>query len=234
MFIETLKEVFCMRVKIKFDVIGGLDNPDKYNRVPNATLHALLMNRLPHEFAKESHKKGNKHCLFTFSSTKIDPNTKIGHFIFSSLDKTVEDLIVSLRMDTMFRLGKYVCKLTDIELKEEPDVSNGSVLVRGKLLGSTSDRSRVIRDKEELTELLEDVANHKLYKLGLEPNIKISLFKIKDTTSYYEFDGKEEVHFPATYIIANVEGDPESLKTLMKIGMGQNTGTGNGLMWEVS
>lgn len=194
----------------------------------------MLLSRLPNEYSKRAHQPGN-HCLFTYGSQNVHYEENKGSFIFSSLEETVMDLIVSLRTNELFRLGNYQCKLTDIREIKPIDTSLGNVLLRGRILLSTGDRSRTIREKEEAESMLANIAENKLRELGIEERIIFDIARIRDTKLYYKKVVKEadNGHLPAADLVVNVSGTPEALDTFLMFGAGQNTGAGAGMMWEV-
>ena len=214
-----------------YDIIT---KPDTYEKIPNNQVHAFLLSRLPNQYSERAHTPGN-HCLFTFGSQNIDYERNRGSFIFSSLDETVEDLIVSLRMNEMFRLGKYQCKLYDIREIELPDTSLGNVLLKGRILLSVGDRSRTIREKEEAELWLGNIAENKLTEIGIEERLEFDVLRIRDTKMYYKktLNENDNGHLPAADVVMNVSGSQKALDTFLKFGAGQNTGTGAGMMWEV-
>lgn len=214
-----------------YDIIT---KPSKYEKIPNNQVHAFLLSRLPNKYSERAHTPGN-HCLFTYGSQNIDYERNRGSFIFSSLDEPVEDLIVSLRMNEMFRLGKYQCKLYDIREIDLPDTSLGNVLLRGRILLSVGDRSRTIRKKEEAELWLGNITENKLKEIGINERLDFNLLRIRDTKLYYKKQQNEDDngHLPAADVVMNVSGSQEALDTFLKFGAGQNTGTGAGMMWEV-
>lgn len=219
-----------MRIKIYFDLI---DKPNTYERIPNNQVHGFLNHRLKNTYAKESHVKGHL-CLLTFSSPKIEYDKDRLAFIFSGPDDMAEELIISLRTSPLARIGKYSCQLHDIREIEPVDTSLGKVLLRGRVLMSNSDRSQPIRDISQAETLLANVSENKLKKMGINERLTFDVFRIDETTSYYAKKGPEDIHFPASHIVTSVSGSPEALDALLTFGAGQNTGSGNGMLWEVS
>lgn len=213
-----------MRIKINFEL---LDKPNNREHVPNEYFHALLMQRLSDKYVNQVHDKKQHYTLFTYSSPKIDEDN--GYVVFSGLSDTVTELVSSFNLDKVFRLGGYLCKLTEIETLEEPTIINNKLFIQGKVLASNKSRTKAIRDKEKLSGLLSNIANNKLEYLGKE-NVKFEVLKVEEGTNYYKKKGAKQIHLPASYIHTVVEGEAESLKTLLAIGVGQNTGAGCGLM----
>lgn len=146
----------------------------------------------------------------------------------------VEELIVSLRLSPLARFGRYSCQLHDITEIEPIDTSSGKVLLRGRVLMSKGDRSAPIRTIPEAETLLANVSENKLKVIGIDERLSFEVFKIEETTSYYAQKGPKAIHLPASHIVTSVAGTPEALDALLTFGAGQNTGSGNGLMWEVA
>lgn len=219
-----------MRIKLYFDIT---DKPTTPERVPNNMVHSFLLNHLPPEVSERAHTKG-KSCLFHYNSPKIHYEKDRLSFFFSGSEELARALILSLRTSPIARLGRYHMNLHDIRIIDDVDTSSGRVLLRGRVLMSHGDRSRPIRDREGAEKLLADVSENKLKELGINERLTFDVFKIDETTSYLCKKGKQETHLPASHIVTSVSGSPEALDALLMFGAGQNTGTGNGMMWEVS
>lgn len=221
-----------MRILIK----GSIYQKPLYKEgVPNHSLYAMLMNRLPIEMSKKAHEHKKNHCLFTYSSMNVDFVKETFQFYFSAQNEVVENLIESFETDILFRVGNYYMKVSAIDLMPELE-EKSSYLFKGKVLISNGSRE-LITNIKEMEKFLSFYAENKLTELELNPDVKFVIYDSKPTHTFYKrknTDGfnTDKALIPGHYITVGVTGEYESVKMLYNIGFGQNTGTGNGMLWE--
>lgn len=217
-----------MRIHITLDII---DKPETFHKIANHSVQAMLLHRLPVAITKQTHAEKTL-CLYTYSTPKVDFDNDRISFHFSSLDDTTLKLVASFENNLLVRLEKYLCRVSAIEQLEEPAITTNRILLRGKALVSRGNRE-MIQDVAEMETYLGYIAKNKLEALGLPSDVAFRVFRNEYTHTYYKKD-KGSINLPGWYLVVSLEGAPESLRALYQIGIGQNTGTGNGLFWEVA
>lgn len=226
-----------MRLRISGEIYRG---PMYKQGVPTHMLQAMLLNRLGEEELKRAHSKVKQHCLFTYSSINIDFKNNLFFFYFSSTEDKVQMIEESFMNNNVIRLGNYHMRVSELREMQELEEKE-RYLFKGKVLASTKDRKK-LSDTKEIEEAIYYSAISKLALLGMEDvNLSFQLFKNEPTKTFYKKTVKDKLgnlvsrgaNIPGHYIVLGVEGDTEAIKTLHAIGFGQNTGTGNGLLWEV-
>lgn len=217
-----------MRIKIITDIIN---QPEEFQKLPNHTVQAFLLQRLPIEMTKQTHAE-KAYCFYTYSAPRIDKDKNQLSFYFSSLDNITTALVESLENNLLAQFGPYLCRVTGIEEMPEVAPLENRLLLKGKALISRGERT-LITDTKEMERYLGYYAENKLKALGLPSDVQFKIFQKQSTHTYYRKGQNKNINLPGWYIVVSVEGEPESLQTLYQIGFGQNTGTGNGLFWEV-
>lgn len=217
-----------MRIKIITDIIN---QPEVFHKLPNHTVQAFLLQRLPIEMTKQTHAE-KTFCFYTYSAPRIDKERNQLSFYFSSLDHITKSLIESLENNMLAQFGPYLCRIAIIEELPEANPADNRLLLKGKALISRGDRT-LITETAEMERFLGYYAENKLKALGLPSDVQFKVFQKESTHTYYRKGNNKNINLPGWYITVSVEGEPESLQALYQIGFGQNTGTGNGLFWEV-
>lgn len=211
--------------------------PTIEEKIPNHTLYAMLMNRLPTEMSKKAHENKKNHCFFTYMSIRIDFEKGTFRFYFSAQDDVAELVRQSFHSESMIRLGNYYMSMTTAEPLPQLE-EKLSYLFKGKVLISNGKRE-MIKDVKEMEKYLGFYAENKLTELGLNPDVAFTIYNRKPTNTFYKRKNGDGSHtdktlIPGHYITVGVTGEYESVKMLYDVGFGQNTGTGNGMLWEVN
>ena len=216
-----------MRILITLDII---DKPETFHKLSNHSVQAMLLHRLPLAITKKTHQEKTQ-CLYTYPTPRVDFEGNAISFHFSSLDDTTLKLVESFENNLLVRLERYMCRVATIVQVEEPEITTNRLLLRGKALVSKS--REIIKDVPEIEEYLGYSARNKLEALGLPSDVTFHVFKNDYTHTFYRKENGS-INLPGWYLVVSLEGAPESLKALYQVGIGQNTGTGNGLFWEVA
>lgn len=216
-----------MRILITLDI---MDKPETFHKLSNHSVQAMLLHRLPLAITKKTHAE-KVQCLYTYSTPRVDLKANTISFHFSSLDDTTMKLVESFENNLLVRLERYMCRVATISQIEEPSVTSNRLLIRGKAL--VSKKREIIKDTAEIEEYLGYSARNKLEALGLPSDVTFSVFNKEYTHTFYR-KNEGSINLPGWYLVVALEGAPESLKALYQVGIGQNTGTGNGLFWEVA
>lgn len=218
-----------MRIKVEFDLIS---KPTTYEKIQNNQMHAFILSRMSNKFARKQHEQGN-YTMFTFGSVRVQHARDKGSFMFSAPDNITEQLIVGMRLNELFRLGNYHCKLNDIREIDDINIKSGKLLLRGRILLSSGDRKQKIREENLVEKYLTDISENKLNILGIKERLDIQVHKVSDTSLYYSRNKQGIVSLPAADVVLTAKGSPMALKSFLDFGAGQNTGAGAGMLWEV-
>lgn len=237
-----------MRIK----VVGRLlDWPEKKSWIPTHDIYAMLLNRLGLEQKARAHSEVKQTCLFTFSKITIDDKKKTFHFYFSSTPELTKQMVDSFYSQPYFHVNssyvgkknKYIMEVRHTTILKELPIRD-RYLFKGRILASSGDRKQVLTKTHEIEALLEQIGKHKLTQLGfVDPDVQIMVYSREDAETRYECDRydmqvpanriKKAVRIPSHFVTLGVSGDYQAIEALYSIGFGQNTGTGNGLLWEV-
>lgn len=218
-----------MRIKISGQI---LSKPPEKKALFTHSIYSMLLNRLPIDLAQEAH--GTHTSKFTFSTIIIDYISDSFSFYFSSTEDNCVHLAESFEDENMFRVESYHLGVSAIDVMPELDEKD-SYLFKGKLLISDKHKN-IIEDKKEQAYKLKGLALSKLKPLGLSTDIEFEVFDYKKTETLYKRRANmDSIHaiIPGFYAMFRVKGNYESIAYLYSVGFGQNSSTGNGLVWEV-
>lgn len=237
-----------MRLKVTGSLLHW---PKNKEWIPTHDIYSMLLNRLGEEEKENAHKDKKEVCFFTFSKITVDHEKQVFHFYFSSTEEFVTRIKDSFDKHPLFYLegnkdsgeNRYILKALHNTVLKELTVRD-QYFFKGRLLASTSDRKRALTDDNEIEDLLISNGKAKLEKLGFDnPDLRIKIVKRERAITRYDrerYDEKDPtkltkkaIRIPSHYVTIKVEGDYDAIEALYAIGFGQNTGTGNGLLWEV-
>lgn len=216
-----------MRILIIGEIIEKrLPNKRNYNY----EIYSMIMNNLHNEIANGFHKKNKGYRYLSFSNIYI--NTNRVHFYVVAMDKVAKSLIDHLIANMIVRLGDMVIKITKIipeaELKEKP-----KYLFKTNLIVNISkDGKCCLSDEFDYIEKrLAEIAINKAKKCGIEKNdIEFELINPVHKVNRYK-DG----HVNSWKCFLKATGDYELINFLYTVsGVGENTATGHGILWEVN
>lgn len=226
-----------MRIKITGRM---LEFPEEKDWIPTHSVYAMLLNRLGEEHKAKAHDLKKNPCLFTFTNLLIDRESKRFSFYFSSTDEMTAIIIKSFKDYELFRVERFFMQVTNVK-KMAPLPVKESYLFKGRLLASLPGKE-AHNHLEELDDLLVRNGKNKLKILGIEnPELSIKVLRHENAITRYKkerYNKKGEltqkaVRIPSHYITIKVAGDYEAIQALYDIGFGQNTGSANGLLWEI-
>lgn len=217
-----------MRLKISGNI---LSKPTDKKAIFTHSIYSMLLNRLPNSLAEEAH--GNHVSKFTFSTLNIDYRNDTFSFYFSSTEENCMHLADSFENENMLRVDVYHLGVSSIDVMPELEKKD-SYLFRGKVLISDKDKNP-ITDKKEQAYKLKGLAMSKLKPMGLPLDVEFEIFDYKTTETLYRkrksLNTKHAI-INGFYSLFRVTGDFKSIEYLYSVGFGQNSSTGNGLVWE--
>lgn len=193
-------------------------------------IYSMIMNNLDKELVNEFHKKNKKYRYLSFSNVYIKENN--GHFYVVGKNDIVKSLIEHLVANMVIRLGDMIIKITKImpidELKEKD-----KYLFRTNLIVNISKNQNCVLSNEfdYIEKRLKEIAINKAKKCGIDKsNLDFEIINPIHKINKYK-DG----HINSWKCFLKVTGDYELVNFLYTTsGVGENTATGHGLLWEVN
>ncbi|GAA0077575.1 hypothetical protein UT300005_19530 [Clostridium sp. CTA-5] len=215
-----------MRFLINADIIEKrLPNKSNYNY----EIYSMIMNNVSPNISKEFHKKNKSFRLITYSNAHIKED-KV-HFYIAARDDIAECLIKYLSANLIVRLGDMVIKITKI-LPMENLKKREKYLFKTSLIVNVSKENKCVLSDEfdYIEKRLKNIAISKAQKCGIDK--KCIEFEIINPT--HKINKYKDGHVNSWKCFLKVVGDYELINFLYSIsGVGENTATGHGLLWEV-
>lgn len=216
-----------MRIRIDANIISNIGEP-----IYNNQIYSLILNLISDELSKKIHDEEYKTKtmkFFTFSNIYFD-NDEQCHFYISGQDCFIEEIIKGIKTDSIVRCGSLILNVNNVSMCNSL-VDKRCYLFKGNIIAChhINKKKFLIEDDELIEDRLNQIAKVKLDKLGVDGNVSIDIINKKIVSTKYKKNIKI-LAYNSTFL---VKGNYEAVKTLYEIGFGENTATGNGLVWEV-
>lgn len=214
-----------MRIKVIGEIISKT-NPKKTNY--HHGIYSMFINNLDEQLSTNIHNQNSKqYRLFTFSNVYIK-NNKF-HIYISGEDGIIMNFINNIQKNTIVRIEDMILSIQKIDLCKEL-VKKDRYLLKGKIIATQvlDGKKRLLTDNTEINNKLKYVSMRKLKELNIDGNIEFDVLKKTLKTSRY----REGAHIKSYDVLILVSGDYEAIKCIYEVGLGENTSTGHGMMWE--
>ena len=195
--------------------------------------YSAILNKISVEKANKLHQNKKFFRFLTFTNIFIDKNNRTAHFYVAGIDDLMDDFVAHASFDNLMRIDDMVVSITKIipldNLKEKETYLMKSDLVINNLDPELK-RPRLCEDEKQLEERLQINIIKKCNTLGIEinqmPKVKI-LKKSKRINKY------KAGHIFSWKCLLEIKADYEVVNAIYSVGIGENTSTGHGFMWEV-
>lgn len=216
-----------MRIKIQAQIIEKT-KPLKTNY--SHEIYSMILNQLSTELAQDMHKKEKKFKLLTF--TNICINKDLAHFYVAGDDSIVSEFIKYLDFNQLFKIDDMILKVTNISLLPNL-VMKDEYMFKTKVIINTYNHEL---GKNQLTEDLSILKNRliknskdKAKTYGFDGDIQIDIINPKQVLTRYKSG-----HIFSYKCLLKIKADFNIVNTIYNVGIGENTATGHGFMWEVN
>ena len=216
-----------MRLKIKGEIIEKT-KPKKTNY--KHEVYSMILNNLTTNKAQQIHTKQKFYRLFTFSNLYI--NQKKLHFYIGGEDKLISEVVQHLMFNQLIRIDDMVIKITNIVPLEDLPKRKEYKFKTDLVVNISKDGKCVLsNDLDYVAERLNIIAKNKykdLYGEEIKGDIKVEFMEVRK-----QFNKYKNHHINSWKSIIKVNGDYDLIKLLYNVGIGENTSSGHGFMWEV-
>lgn len=215
-----------MRIKLIGKILSKTDiNKTNYSH----GIYSMILNMLkPHNAEKIHSQQSREYRLFTFSNIYIKEDNF--HLYISGADDIVNEFIAGIEKNNMIRVEDMVLVINKMNLCPELPKKE-KYLFKGRIIATELiyEKKELITNDQGINEKLKKVALGKLKAMGIEGDINLDILKkIKKVTRY-----KGQAHISSYESLILVSGDYGAIKAIYDVGIGENTATGHGLLWEV-
>lgn len=217
-----------MRLKIEGTIIEGVFNASTNYK---HEMYSMVLNNLSTNRAKYLHNKERFKRLYTFSN--ICKNNNSIHFYASGQDEIIKDLINNLLFNRMIRIGDIVLCLTNISpLNDKLDKKDFYTFKTNFIVNQKiNNKNCLSTDFEYIKRRIGEIATDKhneINNCNLVNDLKVEIISCKKTYTKYK-----NTHINSYKSRIKITGNQEIINTIFNVGIGENTATGHGFVWEV-
>lgn len=205
-------------------------NPKKTNY--NHEIYSMFITNVSMERAKRIHEKKRFKRLFTFSNLYIKDNEI--HFYVSGQDEIIKDFINCIMFNQIVRIGDKVVTITNIEPLVNKLNEKQEYILKSNFIVNEMENGKVClsKNKDYITRRISEIIKDKykeIYQEDIQSNLEVEILKYKHKYTKYK-----DHHLNSYDSILKVRGDKRLIDLLYNVGVGENTASGHGFVWEVN
>ena len=217
-----------MRVKIEGKIIEQY-NYNNFNL--NHETYSMILSNINTNRAKKIHAKKRFKRLFTFS--KLFANMNNVHLYVSGEDELVKELVNYIMCNQLIRIGDKVISVTNLQPLNIALEKKNSYTFKTNIIVNEMENGRVSlsKDKEYIKKRINEIAKDKyedIHGRKTNENIEVNIVSSKQRYTRYK-----NHHLNSYDMVLNLKGSDELINLIYNVGVGENTASGHGLMWEV-
>jgi len=218
-----------MRINLQGTIIEGQSSiKTNYNH----EMYSMILTNISTERANYIHEKKRFKRLFTFSNLYISDN-KV-HFYVSGQDELIKDFINCIMFNQMVRVGDRVISITNIEPMKNSLETKKEYIFKSNFIVNQKENDRVCLSKDMgyVMKRISDIVKDKykeIYKEEINENLNVEILNSKQKYTKYK-----DHHLNSYQATLKVRGNKKLIDLLYNVGIGENTASGHGFVWEVS
>lgn len=218
-----------MRIKISGNIVEN-DNPNKTNY--NHEIYSMILTNISTERAKRIHEKKRFKRLFTFSDVYINKDKL--HLYISGHDELIKDFINNIMFNQMVRIGDKVVVITSIEPLENQLKEKECYIFKTKFIVNEKENDKVClsKDEEYIKKRISDIIRDKYNEMNnssINDNLNVKIIKVRHTYTKYK-----DHHLNSYKAMLQISGNKDLINLMYNLGVGENTASGHGFVWEVA
>lgn len=217
-----------MRAKIIGQLIENV-NTNKTNY--NHEMYSMILANIDTKRASKLHAKTKFKRLFTFTNLYIKNN--MAHFYISGEDDFIKDFINGIMRSQLIKIGDKVLNITSIqdissEIKEKEEY-----YLKTRFIVNEMENGKVClsKNKEYIQKRIFEIIKSKyeeIYSTEINEEIKVNLITMNKKFTKYK-----NHHINSYESVIKIQGSNRLVNLLYNVGIGENTATGHGFVWEV-
>lgn len=217
-----------MRVKIIGNIIQK-NNNGKTNY--NHEIYSMILTNISVERAKTIHSKEKFKRLFTFTNLYHENNSI--HLYISGEDSLIKDFVNCLMFNQIVRIGDIVVNITNIQPMQNSLIEKEIYTFKSNFVINDMKNGKVhlTEDMNYLKQRIKEVAISKFNEVNncfKDFDINIDLVDMKH--KYTKYKNHHINYYNAKF---KLTGGKDLIDFIYNVGIGENTATGHGFMWEV-
>jgi CRISPR/Cas system endoribonuclease Cas6 (RAMP superfamily) len=217
-------------IKLRIKVSGKIIEKSKPNkRNYSHETQSMILNKLSPKTASELHEKKKFFRFLTFTNICINNNSNTAHFYIAGKDELVSEFIQNMIFDNIIKIDDMVIvakieQMTELPIKEKYRFKTKLVV---NLYDNELHKPKLCEDMSILKERLIKNTLDKCKQLGIEGNLDINIINPFKVVDKYKAG-----HIFSWKCNLEIIGDYDVVNTIYNVGIGENTFTGNGFLWE--
>jgi CRISPR-associated endoribonuclease Cas6 len=218
-----------MRIKLQGTIIEGQTSiKTSYNH----EMYSMILTNISTERAIRIHEKKRFKRLFTFSNLYIVDN-KV-HFYVSGQDELIKDFINCIMFNQIIRIGDRVINITNIEPLKNLLETKQEYIFKSNFIVNEMENNKVCLSKNNdyIIKRISDIARDKykeIFNEEIQDKLNVEIIKSKHKYTRYKN------HYLNSYqMLLKIKGDKRLIDLIYNLGIGENTASGHGFVWEVS
>ncbi|MEX0083011.1 CRISPR-associated endoribonuclease Cas6 [Clostridium butyricum] len=217
-----------MRVKIIGNIIQK-NNNGKTNY--NHEIYSMILTNISVERAKRIHSREKFKRLFTFTNLYRENNSI--HLYISGEDSLIKDFVNCLMFNQIVRIGDIVVNITNIQPMQNSLIEKEIYTFKSNFVINDMKNGKVhlTEDMNYLKQRIKEVAISKFNEVNncfKDFDINIDLVDMKH--KYTKYKNHHINYYNAKF---KLTGEKDLIDFIYNVGIGENTATGHGFMWEV-
>lgn len=217
-----------MRLKIE----GNIIEKTKLNKTNyKHEIYSMILNNLDTIRAEKIHQNKKFYRLFTFSNLYINKNKL--HFYIGGEDSLITDFINHVMFNQLIRIDDIVVKIINIQPLNNLPEKKEYKFKTDIIINISKDNKCVLSNNlDYISDRINIIAKNKykeIYNEEIRDNINVEFLETKK-----QFNKYKNHHINSWKSIIKITGNHKLINLIYNVGIGENTGSGHGFMWEVS
>lgn len=217
-----------MRIKVTGLIIENNDvNKTNYNH----EVYSMILSNLNIERAKRIHTKTKFKRLFTFTQPYIN-NDKV-HFYLAGEEELIKDFINGIIRNQLIKIGGKVINIISVNELDNKVKVKEEYYFKSKFIVNEMENGKVClsNNKKYIEERINRIAKDKykdLYNEEIKDNLSVEILSMNR-----KFNKYKNHHINCYDSVVKIKGNNKLVNVIYNVGMGENTASGHGFMWEV-
>lgn len=214
-----------MRLLLQGEIIEN-GNPNKTNY--NHEMYGMILTNISTTRAKKIHTKARFKRLFTFSNLYVV--NRQAHFYISGEDELIQDFINCIMLNQLVRIGDKVISINNITpLKTK--LNANSAIIKSDFIINEMDNGKVClsTNLDYISKRIVQIAIDKYKEIYGDELSELKAEILKTNKKYTKY---KDHHLNSYKGLIKLEGDSRLIDLIYNVGLGENTASGHGFVWE--
>lgn len=215
-----------MRIKLLGKII---ENSNKQKTNYNHEIYSMILSNISTDRATEIHTKKRFKRLFTFSNLYLNKDEV--HFYISGEDTLIKDFINGIMFNQMIRIGDKVIYVNNIEQLGDK-LNKDNIVIKTNFIINEMENGKVClsKDKKYIENRIYQIAKDKYNEIYNKDCDRLIVDILSMNHKYTKYKNHHINYYRG---VIKLSGDKELINLIYNVGIGENTASGHGFVWEV-